>query len=202
MAIFALLIAAAGVAVGGYALWQHQLVAKELLSASTRIAALEKRLTLSDDESSQSVTALQANLKQAVKDIGTNESEIRKLWDTRNVNRKAISANRDKAQKSAEQLATELKTLAQSLTTVSADQASLVATVDSLSEASASAQRQLTKLREQLAELDNAAGKLAQIDQLSGRVRGNEEAIEAIDAYRLNINRQLVELQQRLGGGQ
>lgn len=202
LAIFAFLIAAAGVAVGGYAVWQQQLVAQELVSASARIAALEKRLTLSDDESSQSVTALQANLKQAVKDIGTNESEIRKLWDTRNVNRKAISANRDKAQKTSEQLAGELKTLDQSVTALTAQQTTLVTEVGGLSEASASVERQLTKLREQLVELDAAAGKLAQLDQLSGRVRGNEEAIEAIDAYRLNINRQLVELQQRLGGDQ
>ena len=195
LAIFAFLVAVIGVGAGGFAVWKIQELTQQLGSADGRIAALEKRLTLSDDEASQSVTALQANLKQAVKDIGTNESEIRKLWDTRNVNRKAIAQNDDSlkaAQTELEKSITALKT------DLSAQYKTLAGEVGELDESSASLGRQVANLREQLAALDGVSQKLTLVDQLSGRVRSNEEAIEAIDAYRLNINRQLVELQQKV----
>lgn len=202
MAVFAFLIAAVGLGVGGFAVWKNQEITKQLTSATTRIAALEKRLTLSDDESTQSVTALQANLVQAVKDVSTNESEIRKLWDTRNVNRKAIVANGTKAEKAAAQLQQEIKTLDQTVVSVKKEQGGLTGQLKEMAESSDSIDRQIAKLRTQVAELDGAASKLSIVDQLGSRVRNNEEAIEAIDAYRLNINRQLVELQQKLAPGQ
>ncbi|BFM06405.1 hypothetical protein [Halioxenophilus aromaticivorans] len=198
MAIFAFLIALVGVGAGGFAVWKIQALTQELTGADDRIAALEKRLTLSDDESSQSVTVLQANLKQAVKDIGTNESEIRKLWDTRNVNRKAIAQNDDGLKAAQAELEKSVASVQKAL---SDQYAGLAGSVKELEASSGSLERQVANLRTQLAELDGVAQKLAAVDQLSGRVRSNEEAIEAIDAYRLNINRQLVELQQKLSPG-
>ncbi len=196
LAVFAFLVGVIGVGAGGFAIWTVQALTQELSSAEGRIAELEKRLTLSDDEASQSVTALQANLKQAVKDIGTNESEIRKLWDTRNVNRKAIAQNGDSLKAATTNIE---KSVASLQTDLAARNKALADDVKALGETSASLGRQLANVRDQLQALDGASQKLALVDQLSGRVRSNEEAIEAIDAYRLNINRQLVELQQKLG---
>ena len=73
----ALIVALAAAGFGGYVFWQLQQTQQNLTAATTalsgadaRIAELEKRLMLSDDESTQSLTALQANVKE-------NASEIR-----------------------------------------------------------------------------------------------------------------------------
>lgn len=198
LAIFAFLVALCAVGAGGFAIWQNLELNQQLTDATARILELENRLTLSDDESSQSVTALQANLKQAVKNIGTNESEIRKLWDTRNVNRKAIAQNSSKSEGAVGELRKEIQGLDKSLAANKAEQSQLATQFDEMMASSESVERQIDKLRSQLAELETVSKKIAQVDQLNGRVRSNEEAIEAIDAYRLNINRQLVELQQKL----
>jgi len=199
LAIFAFVIAAIGVGVGAFAVWKNTQLLAELSSASNRIGELEKRLTLSDDEASQSVTVLQANLKQAVVDIGKNESEIRKLWDTRNVNRKAISQNTDSVKAVESGLQKSVDELNKSLSTFETQQRSLTANVDILTTSTGAIEKDIAALKQQLATVNEMSEKLSTIDQLNRRVKGNEEAIEAIDSYRLNINRQLLELQQRVG---
>ena len=72
---------------------------KALSIANERITTLEDRLALSDDESTQSITVIQAKVKE-------NASEIRKLWGVAyDKNRKAIA-----------KLNTDLTTLSKSVT--------------------------------------------------------------------------------------
>jgi DNA repair exonuclease SbcCD ATPase subunit len=194
---FILALAAGGFA--GFVYWQLQLSQQQvqknaaaLAAAEARVVELEKRLALSGDESSQSITALQANIKE-------NASEIRKLWGVSNDrNRKAIAQLEERAtaleknlggvdgriKSAVSELTGELKVLsdlveAQQTSIQSADQA-VKSQVQNLAA--------LTKKLEQLEQSDN---------DLRKKVQAHEEAIKAVDAFRLQVNRELI----RLKGG-
>lgn len=209
LAGFSLFVGFLGLGLAAFAFWmltQAQAQFNEQLKAAeSRITGLEQRLELSDDESTQSVTALQANLKKAVEDVRASESEIRKLWDTRNVNKNAIadnekaiagvkSANAQAAKKLEDQLARQQISQTEKVALIEKELASLTTQQNTLS-AKLQNTAGLDALRNQVKTLET---KLAALDQLSTRVISNEEAIDAIDAYRLNINRQLLELQQKV----
>lgn len=198
LAMVALVLACLGVLGGCYAGWQLLEVNKQLADANSRLLGLEQQLTLTGDESTQSLAALQANLKQAGKKIDTNESEIRKLWDTRNVNKRAIADNTDALAASTKAQAAELKSLQDKLAALDKSLTSVNQKLTPLSNSVGDHAQELAGLKKQLTSLDKAAKQLSTLESLNSRVRSNEEAIEAIDAYRLNINRQLVELQQKL----
>jgi hypothetical protein len=56
----------------------------------------------------------------------------------------------------------------------------------------------LARLQSANEDLAKLSSQLQGLTGLDTRVTSNEEAIEAIDAYRVNINRQLLEIQQQL----
>lgn len=189
----ALVTALVALGVCGFIGWQHRLVqhelgisASRLDSANQRLAELEKRLALSDDESSQSLTAVSSQVKE-------NVIEIRKLWGVSyDTNRKTIAelekqftkldASLTKLDGSTEQaledLTGELKVLAD---LVQAQQS-----VIGRSEQWGSEQKNaLEAISSKLSALESSLGE---------RVKNNEEAIKAIDAFRLQVNRELLKL--------
>ncbi|GAB2189235.1 hypothetical protein MAH1_08430 [Sessilibacter sp. MAH1] len=209
LAGFSLFVGFLGLGLAGFAFWMltqaQAQFDEQMKAAESRITGLEQRLELSDDESTQSVTALQANLKKAVEDIRASESEIRKLWDTRNVNKDAIaentkaiagakSASAQASKKLEDQLARQQISQTEKVALIEKELASLTTQQNTLA-AKLQNTAGLDALRNQVKTLET---KLAALDQLSTRVISNEEAIDAIDAYRLNINRQLLELQQKV----
>ena len=165
LAIIALLLALAGVAIGGFFGWKLTEAQALLQQAEARIADLEGRLSVTSDESSQSLTQVDAKLKWV-------DSEIRKLWGISNdVNRKAIAANK-----------------------AAVDDA--IAKIDS---AVLSIAEQGKRLQDFTEQVDRVDGQLSSLQALQQKVRTNEEAIAAIDAYRRTINRDILELKQRIG---
>ncbi len=196
LAVVALFVALAGLAFAGYVYQQLQsaqdqlaLSAGNLVLAERRIADLEGRLRLADNESTQSLTVLQANVKE-------NASEIRKLWGVSNDrNRKSIEQLRADAEKTQKALASldgnlkkqvgemtgELKVLAELMD----GQQAVIARADS---AVAGQTQTLNALNQKLDALDG---------DLRKRVASTEEAIKAVDAFRLQINRELLELKSR-----
>lgn len=197
---FALLLALTGLGLAGFVYWQLTLSQQQLVLADARLTELEKRLELSDDESTQSVTAIRAKLKWA-------DSEIRKLWGvSHDRNRKAIAANKDmvaKLEKSlasvkststaakqlADSQAASLKALQTESKTLASQSAKAAADADA-------AQKQLRTLVDKADRIDRELSELK--NSLLSRVRTNEEAIEAIDAYRVKLNRDLLQLKQQL----
>jgi uncharacterized protein HemX len=207
----ALLIAVAALGGSGYLAWQLQMAQESLVTADQRIVVLEQKLELSDDESTQSLTALQAKLKEA-------NSEIRKLWGVAyDTNRKQIASNKSKisgldkgakslksdiaktkskvdgAEKQANTLAASLKTLSQQVSTDKARYDSALGGVGDQRKQIQNAVDDVNRLKQQLAKLN--------LD-LTGRVKNTEEAIDAIDKHRLTINRELLQLKQQQGGTQ
>lgn len=198
---FALILALTGMGLAGFVYWELLKAQKSSAAAEARIVELEQKLDLSSDESSQSVTSLQANLKEA-------NHEIRKLWDTRNVNKRSIVANKQsidgvtKIAKSASSNASVAKKgldaqkvsvdkLTAGASTVAAQLETALADVDTQTKQLRSLTDQANRLQAQLESLNH---------DMARRVADNEEAIEAIDASRLTVNREIQEIRRQLAG--
>lgn len=203
----ALVVAIAALGGSGFLAWQLQQSQQNLIAAEQRIQELESRLELSDDESSQSVTAIRAKLKWA-------DSEIRKLWGVSyDTNRKSIKANQTKlasvdkslggvksSAASAAKKADAANKLAESQkATLGSIQQDVKSSVDRLGKIEGTVNGQRQQLQSAVDAANRASQQVNRLSSdLSARVQSNEEAIEAIDAYRRNINRDLLQLQQRL----
>lgn len=201
VAVFALLLAVAGIGGSGYLAYMLTESQKDLVAAENRITDLEARLNLNSSESNETVDEIRDKLEWA-------DSEIRKLWGVSyDTNRKSITANKDA-------LAASKRTL----TAVEKDAAAAKAAAASLKR---DMDGQLAALKKQLADATAAMATLTSsadrieslsldveriMQQMPGlrglatRVKTNEEAIAAIDAYRRSINRDILQLKQQLGG--
>ncbi|MAZ86864.1 MAG: hypothetical protein CL693_04425 [Cellvibrionaceae bacterium] len=202
----ALILSLTGLGLAGFSYWQLLKAQQQVSSAELRIVSLEQRLTLSDDESSQSVTVLQSNLRSARDELKVAQSEIRKLWDTRNVNKKAIAANKKevagvvKSVKAAAKQAVDAQTLAKSqsenLGRLSSD---IALQTEQLSMVSDLSDNQQKRLRELIDKANRADSQLTEIrSSLTKRVKTNEEAIAAIDNYRRSVNRDILDIKRQL----
>jgi len=187
----ALVVAIVAVGVAGYAVWQLQSAQDYMAKAEDRIVELVGRLNLTNDESDQSVSAIHEKLEWA-------DSELRKLWGVSNdTNHKAIAANKDMAAqaasnaKAAKDTSDGLKTAVSSASAKVNEQQLIIS---QLSEDLAQAQRQLKQVGETATNLESQVGKLG---DLQSRVKTNEEAIQAIDAFRRSANADIQALKQR-----
>lgn len=202
----ALLLALTGLGLAGYAYWQLLIAQQQVSVAEKRLTILENRLALSDDESTQSVAALQANLKETGKSLELAHTEIRKLWDTRNVNKKAIAdndaqiASLTKSVKSAASAASAAQKLAgdqvKNWKALSAEVALQVEQVRVATDLAEGQQQRIRELVDSTSKLESQFGQLK--TDLASRVKTNEEAIQSIDNYRRIVNRDLLQIKQQL----
>lgn len=209
-----ILLGLAALGLAGFLFWQWTLTQQLLQDSEARILQLEKQLTLSGDEASQSVTALQANLKQSNESLKLAHSELRKLWDTRNVNKRAISDNQsdlasvkknvesikaslqkdiDSTQGLVDGFSKSMKSLKTQITGVAALQDEQNVRLDALD----AIEREIESLKKQIDRLKSTAN---QLDTLSKQVNEQDEVLKSVDAYRVSTNRQILDLKNRLGG--
>lgn len=183
---FALFLAFIAIGASAFLFWQSQqsqiALQKTLADSEARIAELESKLALTGDEASASVTALQAKLKWA-------DSEIRKLWGVSyDTNRKNITENTDTITAMNKQLKAvdgKIKTATQNVET----------DVKLLNELVDTQQVSLALIEQKMAAANKATEKMAQENTaLKKRIETNEQAIEAIDAFRRTVNQQLIQL--------
>lgn|SRR5690606_2157369 len=193
---FALIVALAAAGFAGFLYWQLQQTQQTLqksnavlASAEARVAELEKRFVLSDDESSQSITVLQANIKE-------NSSEIRKLWGVSNDrNRKAIAQLEEKVGALEKNYGSVDGKIKSALADVTGELKVLSELVDAQQSVINSADK---AYKSQAQTLANLTSQLEKLDtDLRKKVASHEEAIKAIDAFRVQVNRELI----RLKGG-
>ena len=192
--MMALLIAGLAAA-GWFIATQHQQLVKAeaaLTQGDRRLAVLEERLQVTDQVMSDSGTEVQSKL-------GQWESEIGKLRD---------AVKRDKQEDQAK-LKEHDGSINGMQTTITDLKSSDMRHEQALAQQTAIAQqlaavdqqvRQLVAAQRQLTDQVNATRQsVAGIETgLTRRVASNEKAIEAIDAYRLQLNSRLVELQTRV----
>lgn len=208
-AVIALILAAVALAVAGYSSWVLMKTQQQLSDASSRILELQQALVLTGDESTQSMAGLQANLRKQQgdlatlrKDLGTSEHEIRKLWDTRNVNKKAIAANAksiDQQQAKTKSLPADVKSLKSKLDTQAKQLSSIKTDAGQALEAATLLSGSLEQQQLTVRELVDAGTQMeTSLLKLKKSVEGNEEAIRSIDAFRKNTNSELWKLKQQL----
>jgi chromosome segregation ATPase len=85
--------------VGGaaaYALWQLEQAQKIMQDQRFRIVQLENKLAISDDSATQSLASVSAQVRELNSQYIQTNSEVTKLWATRNVNRDGIKAADEK----------------------------------------------------------------------------------------------------------
>lgn len=193
LAPFAFLLALVGVGFAGFAYWQLLETQKLLVSAEERIVSLESKFELTDDELNASSATIQAKLKWA-------DSEIRKLWGVSyDTNRKAIATNKTslaRTEKLAKQAAGSVDAKIKSALKDATSELKLLSDLVDAQQVSLSSIE--TKNAQTVAQGQGLADKLNRLDSLSGelkrRVKTNEQAIEAIDAFRRSVNQQLLQL--------
>lgn len=186
LALFALILALAGLAAAAFLYQQWQASRVQLVDAEARIAELEKRFEMSDEESSASVEVLNAKVKE-------NASEIRKLWGVSyDTNRKNIEANKSAAAANKKELASlagKVNGLSGSVKKIAAVESALAELRNSNAESQRETADKLARLERQLASVRS---------DLTARVGANEEAVQSIDAYRRSVNKDLVQLRDAI----
>lgn len=188
IAPFAFLFALLGLGLAGYAFWQLTLSQQKLKSAEERLVEIEGRLKIIDDSANASLSTLKESSKE-------NFSEIDKLWATRNVNKTAISENKEaieKIQKSTNGLEAKLQG---KINSAVAD----VKLVNELVEAQQGAMDSIDrKYQEQLAKVQTLSNKVTELEavktEYQRRIQTLEQAIEANDAFRRQVTQDLLRL--------
>lgn len=181
----ALFLALVGLAAAGGLGWQLFEMQKQLVDAQMRVAQLEEKLVMSDDETTASAAAMQASLKEA-------HSEIRKLWGVAyDKNRKAIADNKSGVSAAKTQAANAKKS-ADSLKSDISRVEGLVknqnTAMSNIEESAAIISSQARALNEKNARTEQ---KLATVQE---QLKDIEQDIEAINGFRRSVNQQILQL--------
>ena len=215
LAFFIALLAAAAC---GYLFWQFSSAQQIIVQQQSRLFELENKLLLSDDEATQSLTVLSANVKSLDKNVSLAMSEVDKLWATRNANldklaevktevNNSIDATNKQSTAAIDTLSKQLK---QSVVTVKQSSSEQELLTRTLRERVAEQDRALGNIQAALKNNSSSAAKLAAVSQsvaqfeqklitFSLRTQGYDEAIESFDKFRLITNRDLIDLKKRAG---
>lgn len=193
-----LIILIAGLAVAGWFVAnQHQQLAESergMAAALVRIGLLEERLRMTDESMTES-------------GVDTNEqltfweAEIRKLWDITNKrNRLWIEENQETIQTVESSIVGVQGVLKDMKSSVSRHEENFKDQREIIDRLSAIGMqvRQLVGQQRDLVDKINATNQVAASlkASLESRVRENEQAIAAIDAYRLQVNSRLNDLER------
>ena len=214
----ALLVALLASAACGYLYWQFSATQQIIAQQQGRLVELENKLLLSDDESTQSLTVLTANVKSLDKNVSLAMSEVDKLWATRNANLDKLAAVKAELdirinatnQQSIQSVEGLNKQMKQSLMLVKQSSSEQELLTRSLRERVAEQNRALASI--QAASINNSSGvqklsiatqNIAQLEQrlvsVSRRTQEHEQAIDSFDKFRLITNRDLINLKKRAG---
>ena len=186
---------------GGWYLWdQQQQILNRLQQSSESFQSAEKLMSGLQDNLKNRDSMLSKSGDEMSADIKLLQSEVRKLWDLSNKrNRQEI-----------EQLTGDFKKLQTDSTANASKVASVQKQVASSAEALATLKDQLQEIKDQHNTLASAADKqrkeLARLQtsmnstgDLDDRVTSLEVSINAIDAYRQQINSRLQKLDAEVG---
>lgn len=202
LAIVALIIAVAGLGGSGFLAWQWKVAQDDLVQANSRIESLERRLDITSDESSEYVENIQEKLEWA-------DTEIRKLWGVSyDTNRGRISANQQNIEAlrndlnsvkgTADSASTRVGELSTALEETQGELSGLNESLEALQASTGSLEEQRRRLQNLSEDVDRLDQSLANLAGVADRVSTNEEAIAAIDSFRVSINRELMSIKEQL----
>ena len=180
---------------------------EQFSTLQSRFNELEAKIVSTDESLNESGTALAVELKDQGTTLDKHWSEIKKLWGVSNDrNRKKIEAQ----EKTLASQSKNVKNLQGSMSARKKEISSLIGKLDKASKSldtvvnsSLAAKLEMNDL---VGQSQQATDKMNNLEKnfdvlkqnLNARVAGNEEAINAIDAYRLQVNRDIQLLKQQL----
>jgi pyruvate/2-oxoglutarate dehydrogenase complex dihydrolipoamide acyltransferase (E2) component len=193
---FLLVLVTAGAC--GYGFWQLLSAQKIIDWQQGRIDELEKKFALSDDESTQSLTSLTANVRVIDKDLKLSLAEVDKLWAARNAVRKELA---DAQQQLDDSIAQVKKSQA-------GIEEKMAKSMAALQQRSSEQELLLQSLRERVSEQGQSLQTVAALSKqsaatakdvsvLSQTVKAHNEAIDSFDKFRLTVNRDILSLKER-----
>lgn len=214
----ALFIAILAAAAGGYLFWQFNGAQLIIAEQQGRLVELENKLLLSDDESTQSLTTLTANVRGLNKNVTLAMSEVDKLWATRNASLKKLEAATSELNKRIDTTGEQSKKvidgankqLKQSLVIIKQSSSEQEFLIQSLRERVSEQNQTIGKIQSSLKQNSSGTEKLAILTQdlaqleeklstFSRRTKEYDEAIESFDQFRVITNRDLITLKNRAG---
>jgi len=189
VAIVALLLSLAMAGFAGFLFMQLQEANAQLQKAadilnghSTNLAALNDKLSASDENSNLSVDALRILLKD-------NGKEIRKLWDVSNkTNKPNIAKNRKTISSVKSSVAKVDKKVGTANSNIGGNKKSIAALKSSLAKSQKS-------LEVKMAEIKASVGALPA--ETEKRIGNNEQSIRSIDATRKKLNSSMAEVESQ-----
>jgi hypothetical protein len=215
LALFVAILAAAA---GGYLFWQFNEAQQTIAEQQGRLVELENKLLLSDDESTQSLTALTANVRGLNENVTLAMSEVDKLWATRNASLKKLATATSELNKRIDTTGEQSKKvidgankqLKQSLVIIKQSSSEQEFLIQSLRERVSEQSQTIGKIQSILKQNSNGTEKLAMVTQdlaqleeklttFSRRTKEYDEAIESFDQFRILTNRDLMTLKNRAG---
>lgn len=187
----------------GWSGWQQWLLLQseqQLAGYERRVADLEQRLSMTDESVSESSVTMQVKLKEL-------DSEIRKLWD--NVWKRSRAQLEDHEQRLGtlnQALGTTRTTLEQAEKALAEQKETLAAMrkrLDQTGNLDAVVELNKRQLQEQQVVLETLSSQVRQFQEtaakLEQRVVANEEWVQSINAFRRQVNRDLLALKERAG---
>ncbi|MFA5496005.1 MAG: hypothetical protein WC247_14640 [Porticoccaceae bacterium] len=208
--LYLCLVALVGLAVFS---WYQSRVLADL---STRFSQLSARIESTDESLNQSGTTLSLKIREQEEKLAEHWTEIRKLWGiSYDTNRKAIADNTKaidgfktsiaNIQAGLKKTETSLAAIQQSVATASKQAEESSKGVAAIRNSTLGAAAQVDELRDKVNKMsESLATTNTTVNQLrtdlTRRVGENEQAIRAMDSYRSQINQQLNQLRQQLGG--
>lgn len=186
---------------GGWQQWQLLQAQQLQQTYQARVADLEQRLSVTDESMSESSVAMQVKLREL-------DSEIRKLWDNVWKRSKEQLAEHEQQlgslQKNLKSAQTDLNKAEKLLAEQQSTLGNMRGQLDKASRLDAAVELNKRKLEEQQVALEAASDKvkklLADVDKLERRVVANEEWVQSINAFRKQVNRELLSLKEQRGG--
>jgi hypothetical protein len=172
-----------------------------------RFDELEAKIVSTDESLNESGTALAVKLKDQGENLDKHWSEIKKLWGV------SHDRNRKKIETQEKTLAAQSKTVKNLQASMSARKKEITTLTGIVDKASQSMVTVVNSSLSAKLEINDLVGQSQQINDqvnsleksfeslkqnLNTRVADNEEAINAIDAYRLQVNRDIQLLKQQL----
>ena len=201
---FLVLILMCGLGGLGYFFVQQ---AERLSKLQGRFDELEAKIVSTDESLNESGTAQAVKLKDQGETLDKHWSEIKKLWGV------AHDRNRKKIEAQEKTLAAQSKTVKNLQASMSARKKEITTLTGKVDKASQSMETVVNSSLAAKLEMNDLVGQSQQINDqvnnleksfeslkqnLNTRVADNEEAINAIDAYRLQVNRDIQLLKQQL----
>jgi predicted nucleic acid-binding Zn-ribbon protein len=173
----------------------------QLLGAEQRVAALEQRLSSTDESVSQSNVTLQVRIKELDAALSELRDSTLKNYKTTLDQRGAQLDNLDKVVKSTQGSATKLE---QQVAEQSKALDSARVQLDKVSPLVELSNLNKKKADEHQLALDSLSSKIKAVSdgqaKLDGRLSNNEEWVESINVFRKQMNREIVNIKQQVAG--